>query len=70
MAAHTNLVLARPQYYFSQLILSGNSFLTMNSGGQHLDINVDYKVDLCGGGTLINTATVASQLSVREPASP
>jgi len=42
----------------------------MNSGGQHLDINVDYKVDLCGGGTLINTATVASQLSVREPASP
>ena len=42
----------------------------MNSGGQHLDINVDDKVDLSGGGTLINTATVPSQLSVREPASP
>jgi hypothetical protein len=66
-----NLTLPVPpaQYYFSQVILSGGSTLTMNNGGAHADIIVSDKVDLSGGG-IINTAAKPTELSLNACGSP
>src|SRR6266581_281540 len=69
-----NLTLTPPpsQYYFSSLTLSGGSTLTINSAGQHVDIYIENKLDLSGGG-IINTAATQTALGIwacGTPASP
>ena len=70
-----NLTLPYPAggaYYFSSLTLSGGSTLTMNTGGQHVDIYVDNLVNISGGG-LVNTGSIPSQVNLSacgSPASP
>jgi len=70
-----NITLSYPAagyYYFSSMVLSGGSTVTMNAGGAHVDIYIDNKLDLSGGG-IINTASLPPALSVwacGNPASP
>src|SRR5438876_4031828 len=64
VTAGGNLTLKAPptQYYFSQVVLTGNSTLTVN-GGQHVDIYIEKSLDLSGGG-IVNTAAQPTQLGI------
>jgi len=50
----TNLTLTAPpiKYYFSEVVISGGSTLTVNGGGQQVQIWIDNKLTLSGGGVL------------------
>ena len=60
-----NVTLKAPptQYYFSQVILTGGSTLTVNSGGQHVDIYIEKTLDISGGG-IVNTSAQPTQLGL------
>jgi len=60
-----NVTLTAPptQYYFSQVVLSGGSTLTVKSGGQHVDIYIANKLDISGGG-IVNTSAQPPQLGI------
>jgi hypothetical protein len=66
-----NITLPVPptQYYFSQVILSGGSTITMNSGGAHADIIISDKLDLSGGG-IVNTSSHPTELGLNACGSP
>src|SRR6266508_2843579 len=50
----SNLTLTAPpiKYYFSEVVISGGSTLTVNGGGQQVQIWIDNKLTLSGGGVL------------------
>jgi adhesin HecA-like repeat protein len=60
-----NVTLTAPptSFMFHQVVLSGGSTMTMNAGGQHVDIYVDNKLDLSGGG-IINTGSLPTALGI------
>ncbi len=60
-----NLTLNAPptQYYLSKLTLSGGSTITINGGGQRVDIFIDDQVSVSGGGVL-NTGTSPTSLAL------
>jgi hypothetical protein len=66
-----NLTLPAPptQYYFSQVVLTGGSTLTIDGGGQHVDIFIDKQLDLSGGG-IINSSAQPPQLAISACGSP
>ena len=61
----TNLTLPAPpnQYYFHQVTLSGGATLTINGGGGHVDIYIDDKLTVSGGG-IINVSSVPTHVTV------
>ena len=66
-----NLTLPAPptEYYFSQVVLTGGSTLTIDGAGQHVDIFIDTKLDLSGGG-VINPSAQPPQLAIAACGSP
>ena len=60
-----NVMLSAPptQYYFSEVVLTGGSTLTVNSGGQHVDIYIEKKLDISGGG-ILNPSAQPTQLAL------
>jgi len=64
VTGRVNLTLKTPptQYYFSEVVLTGNSTLTVN-GGQHVDIYIEKKLDISGGG-ILNTSAQPTQLGL------
>jgi len=60
-----NVTLSAPptQYYFSEVVLTGGSTLTVNSGGQHVDIYIEKKLDISGGG-ILNPSAQPTQLGL------
>lgn len=60
-----NLTLTAPptQYYFSQVVLSGGATLTIDGGGQHVDIYIDNVLNISGGG-LVNPSAKPTQLGI------
>ncbi len=58
-----NLTLTAPpaQYYFSEVVLTGGSTLTVNAGGQHVDVYIGKKLDISGGG-IVKTSAQPTQL--------
>ena len=66
-----NLTLTAPptQYHFSSVTLSGGSTLTINSGGQHVDIYIDDGLTI-GGGGIGNTSGLPTMLGLWACGSP
>ena len=61
-----NVTLSYPTggtYYFSSINLSGGSTLTMNTGGQHVDMYVSGQLTVSGGGVL-NTGAKPTELNI------
>ena len=58
-----NVTLKAPpaQYYFSQVVLTGGSTLTVDAGGQHVDVYIGKTLDISGGG-ILNTSAQPTQL--------
>ncbi len=57
------------QYYFSQVIVSGGSTLTIDPGSGHVDMYVSDKV-VVGGGGVANTSTKPNQLRLAACGTP
>jgi hypothetical protein len=65
LSSGANLVLGTPpaSYYFSEISMSGNATITVNTGGNHLDIYISGKVDMSSGG-IVNTAALPTSLTL------
>ena len=59
------LVLNSPptSYFFSEISVSANSTITVNTGGSHMDVYISGKVDMTSGG-IINTSTLPTSLTL------
>jgi hypothetical protein len=66
-----NLTLSAPptSYYFSQVILSGGSTMTINTGGNHVDFFVSDLLTV-GGGGILNTSAPATALTIKACGNP